>query len=129
MPAPRGNRNAFRHGHATRKKGITGTYRSWANMLDRCKSKRRSDYPRYGGRGIRVCRRWRDFARFLEDLGPRPPGLQLDRIDNSRGYEPGNCRWATPKQQANNRRPRRRRAPWFVEWSTIYRGRREDRCA
>lgn len=76
----------------------------WRGMVARCHNPKRKDYGRYGGKGISVCARWRDsFALFLEDMGCRPAlGLSIDRIDGSKGYEPGNCRWATAKEQAQN---------------------------
>jgi hypothetical protein len=80
-------------------------------MLGRCRNPNDKKYEDYGGRGISVCERWENsFADFLADMGERPSEKHtLDRINNDGNYEPGNCRWATSKQQNNNRRPRRMR--------------------
>ena len=72
-------------------------------MLQRCGGSTRAEWPRYGGRGITVCERWRWFPNFLADMGACPPERSLDRIDNDGNYEPGNCRWATMQQQVHNR--------------------------
>jgi hypothetical protein len=88
-------------------------------MRARCNNPRTHAYDRYGGRGIKTCQRWNSFEKFLADMGEPPEGHTLDRINNDRGYEPGNVRWATPLQQVHNRRPfKRRRAK--VEELTRY---------
>lgn len=72
-------------------------------MRDRCLNPKRHNFKFYGGRGITICERWLEFANFLADMGERPDGLQLDRIDNDGHYEPGNCRWVTKQHNARNR--------------------------
>lgn len=94
------------HGHCVYQ-DPSPTYLSWKAMHARCSNKKHRHYKHYGGRGISVCERWSVFANFLSDMGERPEGMTLDREDNDGNYEPGNCRWATNKQQANNRQPQK----------------------
>lgn len=96
-------------GHWNLRHGMNGTptHNSWRRMIYRCRHKSHIAYRYYGGRGIRVCERWSKFVNFLEDMGPRPEGTTLDRIDSNGDYEPGNVRWATPPDQAKNRRSTR----------------------
>ena len=80
--------------------------RKWGSMIARCYRQSHPAWRYYGGRGVTVCDRWRQSqATFEEDMGQAPEGYWLDRIDNNKGYEPGNCRWVTPKESAANRRP------------------------
>lgn len=93
-----------KHGQAPRGHG-NRLYWVWAAMIGRCERPADKEYARYGGRGIRVCRRWRDsFEDFASDMGPRPAGLTLERNDVDGDYEPGNCRWATWREQRMNQR-------------------------
>lgn len=89
----------LRHGHASGNK--TPEYRSWTAMRNRCNRKEDVAYHRYGGRGIQVCNRWSKFENFLADMGPRPEGKVLGRIDGNGNYTPANCKWETWEQQNN----------------------------
>lgn len=95
-------------------------------MLQRCKNTERIDYHRYGGRGIKVCDRWLKFENFLKDMGERPDGLTIERIDNNGNYEPGNCQWSDRKVQANNTRRNHLitfmgESKTLAQWATKYR--------
>lgn len=94
------------HGHARRRgeRAGTSTYYIWAAMIQRCTNPKSRDYKLYGAIGISVCDRWRNsFEAFLADMGERPDGRSLDRVDNDGNYEPSNCRWATAVEQARNK--------------------------
>jgi hypothetical protein len=95
-----------RHGQRPRVNGRrcpSPTYYSWFTMIQRCTNPAHKQWKNYGGRGVAVCERWHSLAAFVQDMGERPAGTTLDRINGALGYEPGNCRWATPLEQQRNK--------------------------
>lgn len=94
----------MKHGHAKRGQH-SNTYSRWESMKRRCTNPHEKSWPDYGGRGIKICDRWlNSYQAFLDDMGECPPGLSIERRDNAKDYEPGNCYWATNRQQSSNRR-------------------------
>jgi len=92
-------KTSFKHG-----KSASLTYRVWVGMRNRCLNPNNKDYKNYGGRGIKVCDRWKKFENFIEDMEEKPKNFSLDRRNNDGNYSPENCRWATHKEQLSNRR-------------------------
>src|SRR5574343_620397 len=111
-------------GAVARKHGMSHhpAYRLWTEMRGRCENENNDTYESYGGRGIKVCKRWNSFPNFITDMGDRPRGHSMDRIDVNGNYEPSNCRWADAITQANNKRRTKRiefmgRFLTIAEWS------------
>lgn len=92
----------------------TKTHRAWCDMRQRCLNHSNPRYSDYGGRGIKICQRWDSFLNFLADMGIKPPGMSIGRIDNNGDYSPGNCRWESREQQQRNRRNSR-----ILEWNGV----------
>ena len=111
----------IKHGHTLGKRD-TPTYKSWENMMQRCTNPKHHHWHKYGGSGISVCDSWRTFANFLADMGERPQGTTLDRIEGSNGYSPDNCKWSSIKDQQRNRKTCKRitwngKTQTMVEWA------------
>lgn len=104
---------------------FTPTYSIWCGIIKRCENPKCESYPQYGGRGIKVCERWRNsFSNFLSDMGERPEDTSIERTDNNGNYKPSNCKWATMKEQGNNKRNNHKitigsHTHTIAEWSRI----------
>ena len=111
--------------HTTHGMSRTSTYHIWASMKARCSNKNHQNYHRYGGRGVSVCKDWvNSFEQFFQDMGERPDGMSIDRIDVNGNYEPANCRWATANEQMRNTSVNRLithngETKTLVEWSEL----------
>ena len=92
------------HNKKTHGMRYTSTYSSWVSAKNRATNPKNKDFYRYGAVGLKMAERWLKFENFFEDMGEKPEGTSIDRIDPNKGYEPGNCRWATPYQQSRNRK-------------------------
>lgn len=101
------NTDTRRESKTTHGKSGTKTHSVWRSMIQRCTNKKDKAYGNYGGRGISVCKRWGDYSNFIADMGEKPEGYAIDRIDNSKGYSPDNCRWVTRQENQNNMRSNR----------------------
>ena len=121
----------FKHGH-NRTGAMSPTYQTWRGMVSRCHCATDGSYHYYGGRGITVCDRWRDFRNFLADMGERPDGKEIDRIDPDQGYFLENCRWITRAENMARTRqywitPKnqsrydffKKRDPWFCDFEEV----------
>lgn len=106
--SPVGNqfKSRIKHGHGLRN-ARSRTYVIWGNMVQRTRNPNNNEWRNYGSRGIKVCARWLHFEHFLTDMGECPPCLTIERLDNDKGYEPGNCVWATTRVQGYHRRTNR----------------------
>lgn len=109
-----------------KKHGLVNTksYKIWSNMKDRCFNKNNSQYKNYGDRGISVCAEWMDFKNFFADMGEKPNGMSIERLDNNAGYSKKNCKWASAKEQSRNRRANtfityKNKTKCIAEWAEI----------